>query len=57
MIDGKRKLKNKVKMLKHKIKTGELTTKEAQKYLSGHMGYIYIANTKNLESKIFYIEK
>ena len=54
MIDGKRKLKNKVKRLKHKIKTGELTTKEASKYLSGHMGYINIANTKNLENKIFY---
>ncbi len=53
---GKRKLKNKIKKLKNKIKTEELTCKEAQKYLTGHLGYIKIANTYNLESKLFYKE-
>lgn len=54
---GKKKLKSKVKSLKHKIKIGEITSKEAQKYLCGHIGYIQIANTKNLENKLFYKEK
>ena len=27
--------------------------KEAKKYLAGHMGYIKIANTYNLEQKLF----
>lgn len=51
---GKQKLKKKVKLLKNKIKNGQITTKEAHKYLAGHMGYIKIANTKNLEEKLFY---
>ena len=51
---GKRKLKKKVKVLKEKIKQGKITSKEAKKYLAGHMGYIKIANTYNLESKLFY---
>ena len=51
---GKRKLKKKVKVLKEKIKQGEITSKEAKKYLAGHRGYIKIANTYNLESKLFY---
>ena len=34
---GKRKLKDKIKKLKKQIKQGELTSKEAKKYLSGHM--------------------
>ena len=50
---GKRKLKKKIKELKYKIKIGELTSKEAKKYLAGHMGYIKIANTYNLEQKLF----
>ena len=54
---GKKKLKAKVKTLKHKIRTGEINSKEAQKYLCGHLGYIQIANTKNLENKLFYQEK
>ena len=45
MIGGKRKLKNKVKELKYKIRIGELTSKEARKYLCGHIGYIKYANT------------
>ena len=50
---GKRKLKKKVKKLKYKIRIGEITSKEAKKYLAGHLGYIKIANTKNLENKLF----
>ncbi len=52
---GKRKLKNKIKKLKYEIKTGKITSKEAHKYLAGHMGYIKIANVKNLTEKLFYI--
>ena len=54
---GKRKLKKKVKVLKEKIRQGEITSKEAKKYLAGHMGYIKIANTYNLENKLFYRDK
>jgi len=46
---GKRRLKKKVKYEK-------ITSKEAKKYLAGHLGYIKIANTKNLMDKLFYIE-
>ena len=51
---GKRKLKKKAKVLKEKIKQGEITSKEAKRYLAGHMGYIKIADTYNLENKLFY---
>ena len=51
---GKRKLKKKVKQLKYKIKVGEISSKEAKKYLCGHLGYINIANTYNLKKKLFY---
>lgn len=54
---GKRKLKKKVKYLKHEIKQGNMTSKEAKKYLAGHMGYIKYANVDNLLSKMFYIER
>ena len=37
---GKRKLKNKIKKLKLKVKNGEIDSKEAKKYLCGHFGYI-----------------
>ena len=50
---GKRKLKKKIKELKYKIAQGEITSKEAKKYLAGHMGYIKIADTYNLEKKLF----
>ena len=53
---GKRKLKKKVKKLKEQIKLEKITSKEAHKYLAGHMGYIKIANVKNLADKIFYNE-
>ena len=55
--NGKRKLKKKIKYLKEEIKRGNLTSKEAKKYLTGHMGYIKIANTYNLEQKLFYTEE
>ena len=51
---GKRKLKKKIKKLKYEIKTGKITSKEAYKYLTGHIGYIKIANVKNLTDKLFY---
>ena len=53
---GKRKLKKKVKELKYYIRKGKLTSKEAKKYLAGHLGYLKIANVNNLTKKIFYLE-
>ena len=53
---GKQKLKKKIKHLKKEIKNGKMTSKEAKKYLSGHIGYLKIANVKNLTDKLFYIE-
>ena len=53
---GKRKLKKKIKNLKQKIKKGKITSKESKKYIAGHLGYIKVANTKNLIDKIFYTE-
>ena len=50
---GKRKLKKKVKYLTKKVQAGEITSKEAKKYLAGHLGYIRIANVKNLKEKLF----
>jgi len=50
---GKRKLKKKIKQLKYGIRTGKLTSKEAKKYLCGHIGYIQYANIDNLIEKIF----
>ena len=51
---GKKSLKDKVKKLKTQIQQGKLTTKDAYKFLSGHLGYIQIANVKTLENKLFY---
>lgn len=53
---GKRKLKKKIKELKYKIRIGEIDSKEAKKYLAGHMGYIHYANIHNLSRKLFYLE-
>ena len=53
---GKRRLKKKIKKLKQEIKEGKITSKEAKKYLAGHLGYIKIANVKNLTDKLFYSE-
>ena len=52
---GKKKIKRKIKELKYLIKSNELTSIEAQKYLCGHYGYIKYANVKNLTEKLFYI--
>ena len=51
---GKKKLKKKIKKLKYMIKNEEISSKEAKKYLCGHMGYIKIANVKNLTDSLFY---
>ena len=53
---GKRKLKKKVKKLKSLIKEGKISSVEAKRFLSGHMGYIKIADTWSLENKLFYRE-
>lgn len=54
---GKRNLKNKVKKLEKKIKDGEMSSKEAYMYITGHIGYIKMANVKNLTNKLFYCGK
>lgn len=51
---GKKRLKNKVKILTKEIKQGTITSKEAKMYLCGHLGYIKYANTKNLTDTLFY---
>ena len=53
---GKRKLKKKNKKLKNKIYLKQITSKEAKKYLAGHLGYIKYANVNNLINSIFYVE-
>lgn len=53
---GKKKLKKKVKKLEELVRQGKITSKEAHRYLAGHMGYIKLANVKNLTEKLFYIE-
>ncbi len=53
---GKRKLKKKVRKLKCLVKDGKISSIEAKKYLVGHMGYIKVADTYNLENKLFYRE-
>ena len=53
---GKRKLKLRIKKLKQKVKTGEITSHEAKRYLAGHIGYIKWADIYNLSNKLFYIE-
>ena len=52
---GKRKLKKKVKELKYMIKTNQINSKEAKKYLCGHFGYIKYADVRNLTEKLFEI--
>lgn len=53
---GKRNLKFKLIKLENQIKKGELSTEEAYKYITGHIGYIKIANVRNLTEKLFYCE-
>ena len=33
-----------------------MTSKEAKRFLAGHLGYIKIANTKKLEDKLFFYD-
>ena len=35
------------------IKEGKINSKDAKKYLCGHLGYLKIANTYNIENKLF----
>ena len=51
---GKQKLKKKVQYLMGQVKLGKMSSKEAQKYLTGHLGYIKIANVHTLTNKLFY---
>ena len=51
---GKKKLKKKIKFLKEEIKQGNMSSKEAKKYLCGHLGYIQNANVYNLTNKLFF---
>lgn len=50
---GKKKLKKKIKFLKEEIKNGKMSSKEAKRYLCGHLGYIKCANVYNLTNKLF----
>ena len=43
----------KIKKLTYEIKLEKITSKEAKKYLCGHLGYLKIANTYTLENKLF----
>lgn len=51
---GKRKLKKQVKKLKNEVKLGKISSKEAKRYLAGHLGYIKIASANNLKQRLFY---
>lgn len=53
---GKKKIKRKIKKLKIYIKEGKMDSKDAKKYLCGHMGYIKYADIYNLNKKLFYTE-
>ena len=46
--NGKRKLKAKIKYLKYEIGSRRMTSKDAKKYLAGHMGYVKNASKYNL---------
>lgn len=52
---GKKKLKQKIKKLKRNIKSGYMSSEEAQKYLCGHYGYFKYADKYNFINKLFYI--
>ena len=53
---GKRNLKLKLQHLEKEIKAGEMSSLEAYKYITGHIGYINIANVKTLTNKLFFCE-
>ena len=47
-------MKKKIKSLEKKIYKGEISTKDAYIKICGHLGYIQIANIKNLSEKLFF---
>lgn len=53
---GKRNLKLKLQHLEKEIRAGEMSSIEAYKYITGHIGYINIANVKTLTNKLFFCE-
>lgn len=48
---GKRRFKKKVKKLLNQIEENNISSKEARKYLTGHIGYFSIANTYELKKR------
>ncbi|MDO5555176.1 MAG: reverse transcriptase/maturase family protein [Clostridia bacterium] len=54
---GKRRIKKNIKKLKIKIKNGEISSKDAKRYLCGHFGYIKYANTYNFIRNNFAIDE
>ena len=50
---GKKRIKKTVRVLKSKIKNGELTSKEAKKHLCGYFGYMKYANVYNFTKLYF----
>lgn len=54
---GKNKFKKKVKNLLIEIKNGNISSKEARQYLTGHLGYFDIANTYNLKRKNIFLQE
>ncbi|MBO5005683.1 MAG: group II intron reverse transcriptase domain-containing protein [Clostridia bacterium] len=51
---GKKSLKKKIKKMERQVLLGEISTKDAYKKICGHIGYIKIANVKNLTNKLFF---
>lgn len=54
---GKRRVKQRLKYLEEQIKLGEMSSKEAYKYVAGYIGYISIASSKTLAEKLFFCDK
>ena len=54
---GKNKFKKKVKKLLIEIKNGNISSKDARQYLTGHLGYFDIANTYNLKRKNIFLRE
>ena len=54
---GKNKFKKKVKNLLKEIKDGNISSKDARQYLTGHLGYFDIANTYNLKRKNIFLRE
>ena len=52
---GKKAIKQKVRYLKEEVQKGNMNSKEASRFICGHLGYMKYANTRNLEEKLFYI--